>query len=88
MKSVVKFTLKQTVFINIIFIILIIAGVFSLLTTPVENMPKVELGEVFVTTIYFGASAEDVEKLVTQKIEDAIDGLEDVEFVQSKSYRI
>ena len=86
-KSIVKFSIKQTVFINIIFIILIVGGVFSLLTTPVENMPKVELGEVFISTVYFGASAEDIEKLVTKKIEDAIDGLESVEYVQSKAYR-
>ncbi len=87
MKPVVKFSIKQTVFINVVFVILVVAGVFSVMTTPVENMPDVDIGKVFIHTTYFGASADDVEQLVTIKIEDALDGLESVEYVQSKSYR-
>lgn len=87
MKSFARFTLTQTVFINVVFIILTVAGIFSLLTTPVENMPPVDIGKVFITTIYYGASADDVEKLVTNEIEDALDGLENVEYIQSRSMR-
>ncbi|MBF0203784.1 MAG: efflux RND transporter permease subunit [Desulfamplus sp.] len=87
MKSFVNFTLKQTVFLNVVFVILTVAGVFSLLTTPVENMPPVDMGKVFITTIYYGASADDVENLVTNEIEDALDGLENVEYIQSRSRR-
>ena len=87
MKSFVRFTLTQTVFINVVFVILSVAGVFSLLKTPVENMPPVEMGKVFIVTVYYGASAEDVENLVTNEIEEALDGLENVEYIQSFSRR-
>ena len=87
MRNFVEFTLKQTVFINVIFVILTVAGFYSLLTTPVENMPPVDIGKVFITTIYYGASADDVENLVTNEIEDALDGLENVEYIQSRSRR-
>ncbi len=87
MPTIVKYTLKQTVFINILFVILIIAGVFSLLTNPTENMPVVEFGRVLIQTVYYGASADDVEQLVTRKIEDAIENMESIEYVQSHSYR-
>lgn len=87
MLTIVKYTLKQTVFINVLFVILVIAGIFSLLTTPTENMPMVDMGQVLIHTIYYGASADDVEQLVTRKIEDTIDSLENVEYVQSSSYR-
>ena len=87
MKTFVKFTLKQTVFINVIFVILTVAGGYCLLNTPVENMPPVDIGKVFITTIYYGASADDVENLVTNEIEDALDGLENVEYIQSRSRR-
>ncbi|MCJ8499400.1 efflux RND transporter permease subunit [Desulfatitalea alkaliphila] len=87
MPRVVRYTLKQTVLINVLFVILVVAGVFSLLTTPTENMPLVDMGRVFVHTVYYGASAEDVEQLVTRKIEDALEDLESVEYVQSHSYR-
>jgi len=87
MKPVVKFSIKQSVFLNVVFVILVVAGAFSMYTIPVENMPTVDMGKVFIYTTYYGASAEDVEQLVTIKIEDALDGLEDVEYIQSRSFR-
>jgi len=87
MKSIVRFSIQQTVFINVIFVILIIAGLFSMANIPVENVPTVDIGKVFIHTSYFGASAKDVEQLVTQKIEDALEGMEHVEYIQSASYR-
>ncbi len=87
MRRVVEFSIKQTVFLNVVFVILVVAGVYSLFSTPVENVPTVDMGQVFINTTYYGAPAKDVEQLVTVKIEDAIDGLENVEYVQSTSYR-
>jgi HAE1 family hydrophobic/amphiphilic exporter-1 len=86
-KNFVNLSLKQTVFINVVFIILMVGGVYSVFHTPVENLPPVAIGKVFITTVHYGASAEDVEQLVTREIEDAIDGLEHVEYVQSTSMR-
>lgn len=87
MKPVVQFSLKQTVFINVVFVILVLAGGFSLFTIPVENMPTVDMGQVFINTVWYGASADDVEQLVTAEIEDALDPLEEVEYIKSESYR-
>ena len=87
MKAVVQFSIKQTVLFNVVFVILVVAGAFSIFTTPLENMPVVDMGNVFVHTVYYGASADDVEQLVTVEIEKALDGLEDVEYIKSDSYR-
>jgi multidrug efflux pump subunit AcrB len=87
MKSVVQFSIKQTVLLNVVFVILVVAGAFSIFTTPLENMPVVDMGNVFIHTVYYGASANDVEQLVTAEIEEALDGLEDVEYIKSDSYR-
>ncbi|GBE35895.1 nickel and cobalt resistance protein CnrA [bacterium BMS3Bbin07] len=87
MKRVVRYTIRQAVFLNIVFVLFIVAGIFSLFTTPVENMPPVDMGRVFITTVYYGASADDVESLVTSKIEDALDGIKNVEDIQSRSLR-
>ena len=87
MKSVVRFSIRQTVLFNVVFVILVIAGAFSIFTTPLENMPVVDMGNVFINTVYYGASADDVEQLVTDEIEQALDGLEDVEYIRSDSYR-
>lgn len=87
MRPLVQATIRQTVFVNVVFVILTVAGVFSLLTAPLENMPKVDMGRVFIRTVWFGATADDIEQLVTREIEEAIDGLDSVEFIQSKSFR-
>jgi len=87
MKSVVDFTLRQRVFFNVVFIILVVAGAFSLFSIPLENMPVVDIGRVFINTVYYGASAEDVEQLVTDKIEEALEGMENIEYIKSESYR-
>jgi HAE1 family hydrophobic/amphiphilic exporter-1 len=44
------------------------------------------MGKVLVAAIYPGASPEDVERLVTREIEDALEDLENVEYIQSTSY--
>ncbi|MBW1988405.1 MAG: efflux RND transporter permease subunit [Deltaproteobacteria bacterium] len=87
MKPLVRFTLAQTVFINVIFVVLVVAGVFALFSSPMENLPEVDMGVVFVRTNYYGASAEDVEKLVTSKIEEALEDMDSVEYIESHSYR-
>ena len=53
-------------------VILVVAGAFSIFTTPLENMPVVDMGNVFINTVYYGASADDVEQLVTVEIEKAL----------------
>ncbi|XOB65688.1 efflux RND transporter permease subunit [Deferribacteres bacterium DY0037] len=87
MKRFIEFVLSKRVVVNVVFIILLIAGVNSFKTSPVQNMPPVDIGQVFVYTVYYGASPEDVESLVTKKLEDAIEDLENVEYIQSSSMR-
>lgn len=79
--------LQQRVFFNLLFLLLILGGIYALFNSPVENMPSVDLGEVYVTTYYYGASADDVENLITIPIEKAVEGLENVASIKSRSYR-
>jgi multidrug efflux pump subunit AcrB len=87
MRPFVRFTLKQKVLVNLIFTICMVVGVFATFDLPVERYPNVHMGKVLVSAFLPGAAPEDVEALVTRKIEDAIDGLENVEYVSSRSYR-
>lgn len=87
MKSLVQFSLKQVVFFNVAFVLLMVSGIYSLLTNPVENLPPVDMGQVVITTVYYGASAEDIENLISRKIEKALDGIENIEYVRSTSNR-
>jgi HAE1 family hydrophobic/amphiphilic exporter-1 len=87
MESVVRFTLRQQVLFNLIFVLLMLVGLFAISDLPVERYPKINFGRVIVTTIYPGASPHDVEALVTVELEQAIEGLEEVEYVRATSAR-
>ena len=87
MKPVIQFSLKQRVFFNLLFVMLIVAGSFAFLELPAERYPNVHFGEVTVSTLYPGASPEEVETLVTRKIEDALESIEDLEWITATSYR-
>jgi len=86
-KSFIEFLLSKRAVVNVVFAILLLAGINSFISSPVQNMPPVDLGKVFISTVYYGASPDDVESLVTKKIEDAIEDLENVEYIQSNSRR-
>ncbi len=70
---------------NIAFAVVLALGVFAYLTMPREQDPEINFNWVVITTVLPGASAEDVEKRVTDPLEDAIKGVADVRFVLSSS---
>ncbi|MEI9966735.1 MAG: efflux RND transporter permease subunit [Candidatus Moraniibacteriota bacterium] len=75
---------------NIRTIILIIltlsaAGLATFFSLPRELNPSIEIPIVMVSTIYPGASPEDIENLVTIPLEDAVSGLSDTTSVTSSS---
>ncbi|RDH87576.1 MAG: AcrB/AcrD/AcrF family protein [endosymbiont of Escarpia spicata] len=86
MESVVKFSLKQKVFYNLMFVVLIVVGFFSLFSLPAERYPNFGFGEVIISTVYPGASPVDVESLVTRKIEEALESVDDVEWISATSF--
>ena len=87
MAPFIRFTLAQRVLLNLVFAILMVIGAWALLRSPVERYPNIHFGKVMIETFYPGASPGDVEALVTSKIEDALEDLDDVEYILSNSYR-
>ena len=70
---------------NIAFVVVMLVGLISYMQMPREQDPEINFNWVNITTVLPGASAEDVERLVTNPLEDAIKGVADVRFVVSNS---
>ncbi len=87
MHTFIHFTLRQKVLFNLLFVLLIVIGVFALLKMPVERYPNIEFGKMYINTFLPGASPEDVETLITRTIEDELEEVEDLDFIRSTSYR-
>lgn len=69
----------------VISIVLVLAGIISLLRLPVEQFPDIVPPQVNVSAFYPGASAETVETTVAQAIEAQVIGVDDMIYMKSNS---
>jgi len=65
--------------------VIIIVGAYSIFQIPKENFPSIDIPEAVVTTVLPGASAEDMETLVTNKLESQISGINNIDTITSSS---
>ena len=67
--SIIKFSLKNKIFIIFMTLIVIVGGVISFLNTPIEAYPDVTNTHIIIITQWAGRSAEEVEKFITIPME-------------------
>ncbi|MGI1658551.1 MAG: efflux RND transporter permease subunit [Desulfitobacterium sp.] len=84
-KSVSYYAIKNSRFTIFLIILTLIAAVYSYYFLPRQESPDVSAPKAIITTVYPGASPEDVEELVTSKIEDVIVEVEGYDSVDSTS---
>lgn len=85
MHSLWNFFLHKRQFTWLLMVALLVAGAYSVIVIPKESAPEVIIPMGIVSTAYPGASAADVEQLITNKIEDATENLDNVSKVTSVS---
>ncbi|MCK9273148.1 efflux RND transporter permease subunit [Candidatus Gracilibacteria bacterium] len=80
-----NFFLTRTRFIILLVVIIVIAGLLSARTLPLESNPEVKIGIGTVVTMLPGASPEIVEDLVTKKLEKQINKIKGIDTMTSTS---
>ena len=85
MVELTKFALKRPMTVILGLITIAYFGLQSLMGTKVELTPEMELPMLVVSTVYAGASPEDIQELITSKQEDAVSSLDNVDTVYSYS---
>ncbi|MFQ5469721.1 MAG: efflux RND transporter permease subunit [Gammaproteobacteria bacterium] len=70
--SFFKFFAERHLLAYVITFLIILLGIGSMLNIKRDAFPSVEFGELLITTVYPGASPEDVELMVTNEIEEEI----------------
>ncbi|MEA3410940.1 MAG: efflux RND transporter permease subunit [Pseudomonadota bacterium] len=79
MKSLIRFFAQRSTLSNVLTFLIVFLGLSSMTVIQRDNFPSVDFLEMTVTTRYPGASPEDVELNVTNKIEEElkeVDGLD------------
>lgn len=85
MPSIVDTSLKRPLVVVVIFTILSLGGFISYTMLNLNLIPKFEVSQITIQTIYPGAAASEVETSVTEKIEDALSTLENLKKISSTS---
>ena len=83
--SIYKSSVQRPVTTILIFVGLVVMGLYSLINLPVDLYPEVEIPFVSVFTQYPGASASDIETNITRPIEDALNSVSNLKEITSTS---
>ena len=83
--SIYSSSVKRPVTTILIFVALMVMGLYSLVRLPVDLYPEIELPFVTVLTTYPGASASDIESNVTRPLEDVLNSVSNLKELTSTS---
>ena len=78
-------SIRRPVFAWVMTLVIVLVGVVAWTRLPVRLIPNVDTPVVTVNTSYPGASAQVIESQITQPIEDALSGVEGIDFISSVS---
>jgi multidrug efflux pump len=80
-----NFFISRPIFAWVIAIVIMLAGVLSIIQLPVEQYPRIAPPAVTISASYPGASAQTAEDAVTQVIEQSMTGLDNLMYMSAQS---
>lgn len=80
-----KFFIHRPIFAWVIALVIMLFGIITLKNMPVAQYPTIAAPQINISATYPGASAETVEKTVTQVIEQQLTGLDGFRYLSSQS---
>ncbi len=75
MRSFTDIFIRHPVLAVVVNLVIVLVGWRALSTLPVQQYPQIESSSVFITTVYYGASAETVRGFLTTPIERAVSAI-------------
>ena len=81
----INYSIKNTVVVRFLVILLVLGGIFSYLKLGKLEDPEFKIKEAIVVTMYPGQDAHTVELQVTNKIEEALQKIPNIDYLQSVS---
>ncbi|MBT3586128.1 MAG: efflux RND transporter permease subunit [Halobacteriovoraceae bacterium] len=85
MKKLIRFFIDRSFLVNLISAFIIIVGAVSFLNMKRDLIPTMKFNIVKITSLLKGASAIEMEKLVTFPIEENLDGLAGIDSIKSST---
>lgn len=83
--SIFKTSINKPVTTVLVFVAVIVLGVFSLQRLPIDQFPEIEPPYISVMTSYPGANASEVETNVTRLLENSLNSVDGLKEITSRS---
>ncbi|MCK5105609.1 MAG: efflux RND transporter permease subunit, partial [Cyclobacteriaceae bacterium] len=83
--NIAKFSVKNSVLVNLLMIGLFLFGGISALRMPNELNPEISFNWVFITVFYPGAAPDEIESLIVDPIEAEIQDIDNIDEIASNS---
>ncbi len=85
MNSLAALCIRRPVFAAMLIMCLVVVGTASYMSLGVDRFPAVDLPQVFIRTMLPGGSPEEVEVLISQPLEEAVNTVEGIDELRSVS---
>ncbi|MDO9634332.1 MAG: efflux RND transporter permease subunit, partial [Paludibacter sp.] len=83
--SIYESSVKKPVMTALVFVAVMVLGLFSLNKLPIDLLPNIETNTIMVLTTYDGASAADVETNITRPLENSLNTVANLKKLTSSS---
>ena len=80
-----KFFIERPIFAIVLAVLMLLAGVLTVLTLPIAQYPEITPPTVQVSATYPGANAETVASTIAEPIEEQVNGVEGMMYMSSSS---
>lgn len=91
MNRLIAYFARQSIFVNLITLFLLVFGVFALVKIRREVFPNINFDIITITTVYPGAAPESVERLITNPLEQdlrEVDGIKKMTSISTDNQSI
>jgi multidrug efflux pump subunit AcrB len=82
-----SWAVENRVTVYILTLMIVITGIIAYVTMPREDFPEIIENKVYISSIFPGNSAEDVEKLIVEPLEKEIKNISGVDKITSSSFQ-
>ncbi|WP_338516733.1 efflux RND transporter permease subunit [Erwinia aphidicola] len=80
-----KFFIERPIFARVVAIVVMLVGALSIYSLPINQYPNIAPPAISVQVAYPGASAETTQNTVVQVIEQQLNGLDNLRYIESQS---
>ncbi len=85
MQWLAEICVKRPVFATMLILSLVVVGLFSFVSLGVDLFPKIDFPTITITVLNPGASPEEIETEITEKVEEAVNSISGIDELRSTS---